>query len=56
MVGDEGLVGTVRLSARLDRDGNPMTRQEDDWVAESAAPVEVPASGVELVLAPLEVR
>jgi hypothetical protein len=51
MMGDGGLPETVQLSARLDRDGNPMTRQENDLIAESATPVEVPASGVELVLA-----
>ena len=56
MLGEGTLPGTVQLSARLDRDGNPMTRQDNDLVAESATPLQVPASGVELVLAPLDVR
>jgi hypothetical protein len=42
----------VILSARLDADGDPMTRAEEDLAGQTAGPVSPGASGVELVLGP----
>jgi hypothetical protein len=42
--------GEVILTARVDRDGDPLTRGPDDLTASLAAPVQVGASGVELIL------
>jgi hypothetical protein len=42
--------GPITLSARIDRDGNPMTREPGDASAALAAPVEPGAEGVELRL------
>ena len=42
--------GPVRLSARVDVDGDPLTRGPGDLSAELAAPLETGASGIELVL------
>lgn len=44
------LEGEVQLSARIDRDGNPMTRSPEDLVAEIQGSVRVGAGAVELVL------
>ena len=43
-------VGPIALSARVDRDGDPLTRDDSDTSAELAAPVAPGASGVELRL------
>jgi hypothetical protein len=56
MMGGELIPATLVISARLDRDGDPMTREAGDLVAESPTPVEVPVSGLELVLAPRGIR
>ncbi len=45
--------GPIKLSARIDRDGDPLTREPDNLVAESAAALEPGARGAELVLQPL---
>jgi len=42
--------GPITLTARIDRDGNPMTREPGDATATAAAPVEPGTSGVELRL------
>jgi len=42
--------GDIALSARLDRDGNPMTRDPSDLAGAVAAPVQPGASDVEIVL------
>jgi hypothetical protein len=43
-------VGPITLTARVDRDGNAMTREPSEPFAELAAPVEPGAEGVELRL------
>jgi hypothetical protein len=45
-------VGPIALSARVDSDGDPLTRDPSDLSAELASPVDPGASGVELELAP----
>lgn len=45
-------VGPIALSARVDADGDPLTRAPGDASAELATPVEPGAEGVELRLAP----
>jgi hypothetical protein len=55
MMPGQPLQGRVRLQARLDADGDPMTRDGNDLVADLNRPVAVPASGIELVLAPARV-
>ena len=42
--------GPITLTARVDRDGNPLTRDDSDPTAELQAPVEPGATGVELRL------
>ncbi len=42
--------GPISLSARIDRDGDPLTRDPNDATAELAAPVEPGASDLELRL------
>lgn len=42
--------GPITLSARIDRDGNPMTRDPGDALAVLASPVEPGARDVELTL------
>ena len=44
--------GEIALTARVDSDGDPLTRSPTDLSAELAAPVTPGAEGVELVLAP----
>jgi hypothetical protein len=46
------LSGDISLSARVDRDGDPLTRGPDDLSATLAAPVQAGDSDVELVLEP----
>ena len=43
-------VGPIALTARVDKDGDPLTRDPDDYAAELASPVDPGASGVELRL------
>jgi hypothetical protein len=45
-------VGPITLSARVDADGDPLTRSPSDASADLATPVEPGAEGVELRLAP----
>jgi hypothetical protein len=52
MFPDIPFAGPLQLTARLDRDGDPMSRSGEDLVAALDAPVEPGASGVDLVLAP----
>ncbi len=42
--------GEIALSARLDRDGNPMTRDPSDLSGATSGPVQSGATGVEIVL------
>lgn len=44
--------GPIALSARVDSDGDPLTRTESEAIAELAEPVEPGAEGVVLELAP----
>ena len=44
--------GPIQLSARLDRDGDPLSRGAGDLVAESVGPLEPGATGVVLELRP----
>lgn len=44
------LAGRVRLEARVDKDGDAMTREPGDLVGELDQPVTVPASGVRLTV------
>jgi hypothetical protein len=44
--------GPIVLSARVDADGDPMTRGPEDLVAVSESPLEPGAGAVDLVLAP----
>lgn len=46
--------GAIRLSARIDLDGNPLSRGEGDLTAELGAALEPGATGVELVLEPAQ--
>ncbi|MFI5317527.1 MAG: hypothetical protein ACHQ6T_17635, partial [Myxococcota bacterium] len=43
-------VGPIALNARVDRDGDPLTREDSDTSAELASPVQPGATGVELRL------
>jgi hypothetical protein len=52
MVAGRPFGGPVLLSARMDIDGDPVTRSRADLVASLASPVEPGASDVELVLGP----
>jgi len=42
--------GPLRLSARLDADGNAMSREPGDLLGEAAGPVQTGARGVEIVI------
>ena len=42
--------GPLRLSARLDADGNAMSRDPGDLLGEASAPVQTGARGVEIVI------
>ena len=50
MIKSRPFAGPITLSARLDRDGDPLTRGDDDLLAELADPVEPGARGLELNL------
>lgn len=50
MIQGRPFAGPITLTARLDRDGDPLTRGNDDLAAELASPVEPGATGLELVL------
>ena len=43
-------VGPITLSARLDRDGDPLTRDDGDASYQHPGPLEPGASGIEIVL------
>ncbi len=50
MIAGRPFRGPISLTARIDRDGNAMTRGPDDAGAELASPVEPGATGLELRL------
>jgi hypothetical protein len=50
MMQDTALLGPVLLSAKIDRDGNPMTSSPADLTAQASQPVEPGGMGAELVL------
>ncbi|MCP4003339.1 MAG: hypothetical protein GY725_04010 [bacterium] len=50
MLPGQPFVGPILLSARIDSDGDPLTREPSDPVAIHPEPVEPGASGLELVL------
>jgi len=50
MMAGRPFAGPISLTARVDRDGDPLTRAPDEPTAELAAPVEPGAEGVELRL------
>jgi len=50
MTPGSGLFGKVRLSARVDKDGDPTSKNAGDVVGERAELVDVPATGVVLKL------
>ena len=52
MIAGRPFVGPIQLTARLDADGDPLTRQPRDLVARLAEPVDPGAAGLRLVLAP----
>lgn len=52
MVPGRPFAGAMKLSVRLDRDGDPLTRGADDLVGAAAGPVEPGQQGIEIVLAP----
>jgi hypothetical protein len=53
MVQNRPFQGPIVLEARVDVDGDPLTRSPDDLVASLPSPVEPGATEVELVLAPV---
>jgi hypothetical protein len=52
MLAGQPFVGPLLLSARVDGDGDPLTRSPTDLAAQASAPLEPGARGVELVLQP----
>jgi hypothetical protein len=50
MMAGRPFAGPITLTARVDRDGNPLTRDPDDPTAELPAPIEPGAADVELRL------
>ena len=52
MLAGRPFAGQIRISARLDADGDPLTRQPEDLVAAAPDPVEPGAGGLRMVLAP----
>ncbi|NRA01339.1 MAG: hypothetical protein HRU00_01935 [Myxococcales bacterium] len=52
MLAGRPFAGPVQLSARLDADGDPLTRQPEDLVAALPDPVEPGTDGLRLVLEP----
>jgi hypothetical protein len=52
MMAGRPFAGPILLSARIDTDGDPMTRGEGDALALHETPLEPGARGVDLVLAP----
>ncbi|MGH9885077.1 MAG: c-type cytochrome biogenesis protein CcmI/CycH, partial [bacterium] len=52
MMAGRPFAGPINLTARVDRDGDPLTHAPDEPSAELAAPVEPGAEGVELRLEP----
>ncbi len=52
MIQGRPLAGPVLISARIDADGDPLTRDPRDLEGRLAGPVKPPADGLELVLEP----
>jgi cytochrome c-type biogenesis protein CcmH len=52
MMAGRPFAGSILLSARIDTDGDPMTRAAGDLIALHETPLEPGAGGVDLVLAP----
>jgi hypothetical protein len=52
MLAGRPFAGPILLSARIDSDGDPLTRGAGDLAALSESPLEPGASAVDLVLAP----
>jgi hypothetical protein len=52
MMQDTAFRGPILLSAKIDRDGNPMTSSPADLTAQTSQPVEPGGKGAELVLQP----
>ncbi len=50
MIPGRAFAGPITLTARLDADGDPLTRAEGDLAAELDAPVQPGAHGLELIL------
>ena len=50
MIAGQPLSGPVQLTARLDSDGDPLTRLEGDLAASALDGVEIGATGIELIL------
>jgi hypothetical protein len=50
MIAGQPFAGPIALSARVDADGDPLTREAQDLVAQSAEPLAPGARDVELVL------
>ncbi len=48
MMADTKLEGDVDVTARLDQDGDPLSRQDGD--ASASVPAKVPSSGLKLEL------
>lgn len=52
MIQGREFAGSIELTARLDRDGNPLTRAPDDLVGAAAGPVAAGSQGVSISLEP----
>jgi hypothetical protein len=52
MLSGQPFVGPLLLTARVDGDGDPLTRAPTDLAAQASAPLEPGARGIELVLQP----
>ena len=52
MIAGQAFVGPILLSARVDGDGDPLTRAPTDLVAQAPTPLAPGARDVELVLRP----
>jgi hypothetical protein len=52
MLAERPFIGPILLSARVDFDGDPLTRSPEDWTASAPGPLDPGATDVELVLQP----
>lgn len=50
MMGRASFAGRVHLTARVDKDGDPMSKNKGDVVGEVPQPVDIPSSNIVLVL------